>query len=150
MPRSPDPTVRARLVEVAADLLATGEDVSLRRVAAEAGTSTMAVYTYFDGMPGLWLAVREQAFAHLAEQLDSLAPTEDPVADLVALGRAFADTALARPSLYTAMFDVRRSGQPRDRAHDLRGARGRGGAGRGGGSPATGTDARPSPPGCGA
>lgn len=113
MPRSPDPAVRARLVEAAADLLATGEDVSLRRVAAEAGTSTMAVYTYFEGMPGLWLAVREQAFAHLAEQLESLDPTEDPVADLVALGRAFADTALARPSLYTAMFDVRRgSDQP--------------------------------------
>ncbi|WCO66921.1 TetR/AcrR family transcriptional regulator [Iamia majanohamensis] len=108
MPRPPDPAVRQRLVDVAADLLATGDDVTLRRVAAEAGTSTMAVYTYFDGMPGLWRAVRDRAFTRLASRLEDVAATEDPVADLVALGRAFVDTALSRPALYTAMFDLRR------------------------------------------
>ena len=51
--------VRRRLVEVAADLL--GEEgpaaLSARRLAREAGTSTMAVYTHFGGMPALVRAV---------------------------------------------------------------------------------------------
>lgn len=108
MPRAADPAVRDRLVAVAAGLLATGEEVTLRKVAAEAGTSTMAVYTHFDGMPGLWYAVREQAFGALAARLAAVARTSDPVADLVASGRAYVDTAVADPALYRAMFDIRR------------------------------------------
>ena len=108
MPRAADPAVRERLVAVAAELLATGEEVTLRKVAAEAGTSTMAVYTHFEGMPGLWYAVRERAFAALATRLAAVPSTADPVADLVASGAAYVRTALADPALYRAMFDIRR------------------------------------------
>lgn len=100
--------MRERLIAVAAELLATGEEVTLRRVAAEAGTSTMAVYTHFAGMPGLWYAVREQAFAALAARLAAIDPTADPVADLVASGAAYVRTARADPARYRAMFDIRR------------------------------------------
>src|SRR5687768_12717025 len=103
MPRPADPAVRARLVDVAAELLATGEEVTLRKVAAAARTSTMGVYTHFDGMPGLLFAVRERAFAYLAEELIALTPTADPVADLVATGSAYVDAALAEPALYRVM-----------------------------------------------
>lgn len=113
MPRPADPAVRARLVDVAAELLAAGEEVTLRKVATAAGTSTMGIYTHFDGMPGLWFAVRERAFAALAEELLALAPTGDPVADLVASGSAYVGAALAEPALYRVMFDIRReSRQP--------------------------------------
>lgn len=107
MPRPADPAVRERLVDVAADMLATGEEVTLRKVAARAHTSTMGVYTHFDGMPGLLYAVRERAFAYLAEELIALTPTADPVADLVTSGSLYVDAALAEPALYRAMFDVR-------------------------------------------
>lgn len=106
MPRPADPATRERLVDAAAHLLAAAEEVTLRKVAAAAGTSTMGVYTHFDGMPGLVHAVRERAFGLLAERLAALEPTADPVADLVASGSAYVGAALAEPALYRVMFDI--------------------------------------------
>lgn len=91
------------------ELLSTGEELSLRQVASVAGTSTMAVYTHFGGMPGLWLDVRERAFDALAERLRELEKTDDPVADLIAAGAAYADRALDDRALFHAMFEVRRT-----------------------------------------
>jgi AcrR family transcriptional regulator len=109
MPRRADPEVKERLIDAAIDVLARGEDVNLRRVAALAGTSTMAVYTHFEGIDGLWLAVRERAFAALADQLRELERSDDPVADLIATGRAYVDRALADPTLFFALFEVRQT-----------------------------------------
>lgn len=111
MPRPADPAVRDLLVAVAADLLARGEEPTLRKVAQGAGTSTMAVYTYFDGMGGLLYAVRAQAFGTLAEQLAEVEQTDDPVADMVSAGAAYVRFAVAEPALYLAMFDIGRSRQ---------------------------------------
>jgi AcrR family transcriptional regulator len=108
MPRPADTTVRARLVAVAHDLLAAGEEVTLRKVAQRADTSTMAVYTHFDGMPGLLSCVRERAFERLGEELTRLRPTSDPVADLVSSGAAYVRAAVADPALYRVMFDIDR------------------------------------------
>ena len=47
-------------------MLARREPVTLRAVVAGTGVSTMAVYTHFDGMPGLWRAVRQEGFTRLA------------------------------------------------------------------------------------
>lgn len=106
MPRPPSPAVRVALVERAAALLARREPVTLRALAAGTGVSTMAVYTYFDGMPGLWRAVRQEGFTRLARQLAAIEATDDPVRDLTALGAAYARNALAHPALYRAMFDT--------------------------------------------
>ncbi len=91
------------------ETLAKGEELSLRQVALAAGTSTMAVYTHFGGMPGLWLAVRERAFDALAAGLRELKQTDDAVADLVAAGAAYADRALADRALFHVLFEVRRT-----------------------------------------
>lgn len=66
----------------------------------------MAVYTYFDGMPGLWGAVRQEGFARLADRLASIEPPLDPVRHLAALGVAYVDNAVANPDLYRVMFDA--------------------------------------------
>jgi AcrR family transcriptional regulator len=109
MPRPADPAVRERLIDTTVDLLAGGEEVTLRKVATAAGTSTMGVYTHFDGMPGLLLAVRERGFTYLAENLLTIhQPTADPVADLVASGQVYVWFALEEPALYQTMFDIRR------------------------------------------
>lgn len=100
--------MRDRLVVEACALLERGEEVTLRKVANAAETSTMGVYTHFDGMPGLMYAVRERAFARLAEELVVLRPTSDPVADLVSSGKAYVDAALGDPALYRVMFDIGR------------------------------------------
>ncbi len=107
VPRPADPRVRDELVERAAELLTGTEPVTLRAVAAAAGTSTMAVYTHFGGMPGLWRAVRQQGFTHLAERLATVQRTSDPVRDVMAIGTAYVANAVAHPALYRAMFDDR-------------------------------------------
>jgi AcrR family transcriptional regulator len=106
VPRTAPPAVRAALIESAAAMLAAREPVTLRAVATRAGTSTMAVYTHFGGMPGLWGAVRQEGFVRLAARLERVPATDDPVRDLAALGAAYAANALEHPALYRVMFDA--------------------------------------------
>ncbi len=105
VPRSAPPEVRTALIERAAAMLAARQPVTLRTVVAGTGASTMAVYTHFGGMPGLWRAVRQEGFTRLGARLGGVAGTLDPVHDLAALGRAYVESALAEPTLYRAMFD---------------------------------------------
>lgn len=86
-------------------MLARREQVSLRSVVAGTGLSTMAVYTYFDGMPGLLGAVRQEGFRRLAARLAVVTATDDPVSDVAAAGSAYAATAAQSPQLYAVMFD---------------------------------------------
>ncbi len=105
-PRNADPHLRTTLVDVAARLLAEEGPAALtsRRLAAEVGSSTMAVYSRFPTMAHLRRAVREEAFAHLDSRLDVVPPSDDPVADLVAAGMVFFASGVASPHLYRAMF----------------------------------------------
>jgi AcrR family transcriptional regulator len=105
-PRVADQEVREELLKAAASLLAREgpEALSTRRLAAEVGVSTMAVYTHFGGMDGLRRAVRIEGFRRLTDYFDSVAPSHDPVADLSALGWAYCFNAVANPQLYRAVF----------------------------------------------
>ncbi len=107
MPRTADPAQRLALIEIAAQRLGSAEPVTLRAVAEAAGTSTMAVYTHFGGMPGLWSAVREEGFRRLSARLARLRPTDDSVRDVTAAGAAYVGHALREPDLYRTMFDQR-------------------------------------------
>lgn len=105
-PRRANPETREALVEVAARLLASDGpgSVSIRRIAADAGTSTMAIYTHFGGMKGLVREVVWEGFERLEKALTSVPSTEDPILDMAGLGRAYRTTALANPDQYAAMF----------------------------------------------
>lgn len=105
MVRPARPEVRALLIERAAGMLARRESISLRKLVDGTGLSTMAVYTYFDGMPGLLGAVRQEGFSRLAAGLARLSSSDDPVADLAAAGAAYAASARRSPELYALMFD---------------------------------------------
>ena len=78
--------------------------LTVRRLAAEAGTSTMAVYTQFGGMDELRRAVGIDGFARLAAHLADAPAFRDPVAELAALGYAYCFNALSNPNLYRVMF----------------------------------------------
>ena len=106
VPKIASPAVRRALIERAAEMLARREPVTLRSVVAGTGVSTMAVYTHFDGMPGLWRAVRQEGFSRLAAELTKVRPSRDPVRDLVSYGGAYLSNALTHPDLYRAMFDA--------------------------------------------
>jgi AcrR family transcriptional regulator len=97
---------RAELLEAAARLIATegAGQLTLRRVAQEVGTSTMAIYTHFGGMPELRHAVRREGFARLARRIAAVEATDDPVADLTLLGIAYYHNAIANADLYRVMF----------------------------------------------
>ncbi|MGR6917992.1 TetR/AcrR family transcriptional regulator [[Actinomadura] parvosata] len=101
-----DPAVRSLLIDRAAQMLAARQPVTLRSLVAGTGVSTMAVYTYFGGMDGLWTAMRQEGFTRLAAHLAAVAPSQDPVRDLAALGAAYLSNALASPDLYRVMFDA--------------------------------------------
>ena len=106
MARTKDPAVRPLLLRRAAQMLRTREPITLRTLVAGTGVSTMAVYTYFGGMDGMWKALRQQGFTRLEATLATVAMTADPVADLATLGAAYLANALESPDLYRVMFDA--------------------------------------------
>ena len=106
MARPKDPAVRALLVERAAHMLRTREPITLRSLVAGTGVSTMAVYTHFSGMDGLWTALRQEGFTRLEAQFANVERSTDPVRDLTALAAAYVRNAVEHPDLYRAMFDA--------------------------------------------
>ncbi|RCV49601.1 TetR/AcrR family transcriptional regulator [Marinitenerispora sediminis] len=106
MARTKDPAVRTLLIERAAHMLRAREPITLRSLVAGTGVSTMAVYTYFGGMDGMWRALRQEGFTHLAARFASVPESEDPVRDLTALVAAYLGNALDHPHLYRVMFDA--------------------------------------------
>ena len=87
-------------------MLRARQPITLRSLVAGTGVSSMAVYTYFDGMDGLWKAVRQEGFTRLAAVLDGVVTSTDPVRDLATLGAAYLANAEASPDLYRVMFDA--------------------------------------------
>ncbi len=98
--------LRESLVDVGGRILAAEgpQALNLRRVAQDAGTSTAAVYRLFEGKQGLVLAMFLDGFARLDRAFDAVPTTDDPVADLIELGRAYRASARANPHLYALMF----------------------------------------------
>ncbi|MBV9090069.1 MAG: TetR/AcrR family transcriptional regulator [Mycobacteriaceae bacterium] len=99
---------REQLIEAGVRLLERDGPPALRarNVAAQAGASTMAVYTYFGGMSGLIDAIADEAFIRFAEALAEVAQTDDPVADFFAMGAAYRRFALAHPQRYQLIFGI--------------------------------------------
>src|SRR5882672_1214567 len=101
-PKVHDEALRLRLLEQAIRTLSEdGPDaLSLRKLAAQVDTSTTAVYSLFDGKPGLLDALYEEVFARFGQCLRAVEPTADPLADLAALGQAYRASALEEPHFY--------------------------------------------------
>jgi len=75
--------------------------LTVRSVAQEVGTTTRAVYSVFGSKVALVAALGARAFDWLARELDAIALTDDPVADLVEVGAgAFRRLATEHPSLF--------------------------------------------------
>lgn len=98
-------SVRDEMLRAAVDLLHEhGPDaLQTRKVAAAAGTSTMAVYTHFGGMRGLIAEVAEEGLRQFDAAL-AVPGTDDPVADLFVLGAAYRRYAIKHPHMYRLMF----------------------------------------------
>jgi AcrR family transcriptional regulator len=98
--------IRTEIVDSGIRLLESNglQGFSVRKLAAEAGTSTMAVYTHFGGMTGVFEAIASEVFARFTQALTKVARTDDPVADFFVMGMAYREFALANPQRYQLMF----------------------------------------------
>ena len=106
VPKAADPAVRTALLEAAARVIAEDgpNGLTLRRLANEVGSSTMAVYTHFGSMTEVRREVRREGFARLGARLSAVDRTGDPVADYFVLGWAYYRSGTEDPNLYRAMF----------------------------------------------
>lgn len=105
-PREYDDELRTKLIEAAARLLSEEgpHAVSTRRVAAEVGTSTTAIYSLLGRKEELLRAVCLEGFHRLGQHLDAVPAGDDPLERLERLGLAYFDNALENPHLYQVMF----------------------------------------------
>lgn len=118
-PRATD--VKARLVEAAIRLLDESgpEALQARKLAAEVGVSTMAVYTHFGGMAALVDEVARAGFVRLAEWLAEVGETGDPVADIFSLARTYRQAVAEQPQLFAVTFGQSAPGGKRATLSDL-------------------------------
>jgi len=92
----------------AADTLLASEGTSaltVRRIAAAAGMSTMNVYSRFGGKDGVVEHLFLHGFALLAEAMHEVPETDDPMLDLSICGEAYRCFALDHATLYAVMFE---------------------------------------------
>lgn len=100
--------VPERLVQATVKLLADQgpSAIKARAVAAEAGMSTMVVYSHFGGIPELIRAAVDHGYGELERSFSQVRATNDPVADLFSMALATRELARANPHLYDLMFGL--------------------------------------------
>lgn len=106
-PKEHDDVTRAALRAAAERLVAQGgaDALSVRTAAAEADTTTRAVYSLFGSKEGLVASVAQTAFEYLYDEIDRLPLTDDPAADLIAIGtKVVRRMALDHPGLFRVAF----------------------------------------------
>jgi AcrR family transcriptional regulator len=103
----PTTDLAERFVTAGLELLAENgpADLTARRVADRAGSSTMGLYSRFGGRAGLLDVLYRRCFEQLATALAAGSPAADPVAELSRLTDAYRTFALADPHRYTLMFN---------------------------------------------
>jgi AcrR family transcriptional regulator len=106
-PKEHGDRTREALLVASEDIVAEGgpDALSVRTVAARAGTTTRAVYSLFGSRDGLLVALAIQAMNVLDEGVRRQRETDDPAADLVDLGvRMYRRFVLDHPSLFRLAF----------------------------------------------
>jgi AcrR family transcriptional regulator len=102
----PDDGTRVTLLEAARTLLEADGPAALtvRRIAAEAGMSTMNVYSRFGGKDGVVDELYAEGFHRLREYVAKHARSDDPIENFRAPGIAYRDFALENRTFYSVMF----------------------------------------------
>ena len=78
--------------------------LTVRRIASEAGCSTMGLYSRFGGKEGVVDQLYVEGFEHLCAGMSDIPLTDDPIEDLLACARAYREHALAHSTHYMVMF----------------------------------------------
>ncbi len=99
---------REKLLDAASEMLTRGGPgaLSLRKLAATLGISTMGVYTAFGGKEGLLAALYEDIFKRMATMQEKAPRPEDPLQWLASLATAYRRFALDHPAYYALMISA--------------------------------------------
>jgi AcrR family transcriptional regulator len=111
-----------RILEAASELLSKegASALSVRRIAAAAGCSTMGLYSRFGGKDGVVDELYAEGFERLVAGMRQNPITDDPLADLRRGAQCYRDTALANATHYMVMFGGAVPGfVPSDASHEL-------------------------------
>ena len=111
-----------RILEAASELLSTegASALSVRRIAAAAGCSTMGLYSRFGGKDGVVDELYAEGFERLVDAMKNNPQTDDPVADLRRAATCYRDSAIANATHYMVMFGGAVPGfVPSDASHDV-------------------------------
>ncbi len=106
-PAKHDERTREAVLDAAEELLADGglEAVTVRAVADRVGESTRAVYSQFASMADVIGALGARGFQLVADVVNALPATDDPLHDLVEVGvSGFREFAVTRPQLFRITF----------------------------------------------
>jgi AcrR family transcriptional regulator len=102
-----DPSGRDRFVSAGLRVLheSGAAELTLRRVAQQAGSSTMGIYSCFGGRIGLLEAIYQRGFELLKDAITASPADADPGQAIVAIATAYRRFALGNPALYALMFE---------------------------------------------
>ena len=105
MNRNHDDTSKALLTAAHRLLTEDGpEALTVRRIASEAGMSTMNVYSRFGGKDGVIDELYVEGYRRLIEEIEAVPATDDIVADLIKVSTAYRAFASDNPTYYGIMF----------------------------------------------
>ncbi|MCU1400084.1 MAG: transcriptional regulator, TetR family [Acidimicrobiales bacterium] len=107
MSQRPLDDASSSILAAAREILAAEGQAALtvRRIAAGAGGSTMNVYSRFGGKDGVIDALLIEGFEHLTAAIRAVRTTKSPLADLLRCGVAYRTFALDHQAHYELMFD---------------------------------------------
>jgi AcrR family transcriptional regulator len=105
MNRSHDETSEALLAAAHRLLAETGPDsLTVRRIANEAGMSTMNVYSRFGGKDGVIDELYADGYRRLVAAIEGVPTTDDILEDISNVARAYRGFARENPTYYGIMF----------------------------------------------
>jgi AcrR family transcriptional regulator len=103
-----DPGGRERFIFAALRVLheSGAAELTLRRVAQQAGSSTMGIYSCFGGRAGMLEAIYRRGFELLKDAITAPGTgTAGPRRAIIAMATAYRRFALGNPALYALMFE---------------------------------------------
>ena len=111
-----------RILEAASELLSKegASALSVRKIAAAAGCSTMGLYSRFGGKDGVVDELYAEGFERLVDAMKANQPTDDPLADLRRGATCYREHAITNATHYMVMFGGAVPGfVPSDASHEI-------------------------------
>jgi AcrR family transcriptional regulator len=105
-PREHNDETREHLLQVAGAIIRRGgtEALTVRRLAAEAGVTTRAIYSLFSGLPEVVAELCNRSSAAMLRHHEAVPVTDNPISELLPLALAFRAGAREQADLYEKLY----------------------------------------------